>query len=179
MEGQEGRSSETSESSEDDASEAEEGNNIERPMLDVAAFYGKVEDLEAELRKGVEVDVRATLDQCTALHRACENNQPAAAALLLRQGADPDAVNIHQNTPLHYACVYGTIECARLILEAGGDKDARGAYDKTPRKEAEARGHPEIVELLDSVTTSKEARRQEWMAKFAGPSSLTVTTPSP
>ena len=135
-----------------------------------AAKQGDVPAVVAELDKGEDVDVRDEF-QDTALHKACEKNKlynkPECTRTLRRRGADPNAKNVFQRTPLHSACFTGAIECVRLALEAGADKDVRDQFNETPRIEAQRRNHPEIVALLDSVTTSKEARRREWVAVHA------------
>ena len=53
----------------------------------------------------------------TPLMLACEHGHVGVAAYLLREGADPLAVDFaHSRTCLHYAAVGGHADCLRLLL---------------------------------------------------------------
>ena len=61
----------------------------------------------------------------TALGWAAYNGQAAAADLMLRAGADPEAADSEGYTPLHEAALYGHIEVVRVLLSHGASVNAR------------------------------------------------------
>lgn len=79
--------------------------------------------------------------------------------LLLRQGADVNAVNAAGETPLHKAVWYPEYKVVRELLRYGGDKSIRNAQGLTPAQVAEKRGWTNLVELLNSAAIEREAVR--------------------
>ncbi|XP_046389340.1 uncharacterized protein LOC124158196 [Ischnura elegans] len=68
---------------------------------------------------GVDCDGR------TALHFACCAGDEESVALLLRNGAQPNAWDhLMKATPLHCAACAGSLPCLKLLIEAGADVDA-------------------------------------------------------
>ena len=67
----------------------------------------------------------------TPLHRAEEEE---VALLLLKHGADANALDIKNRTPLHIVSELGRVRAARVLLEHGDgvDANARDANSATP-----------------------------------------------
>jgi len=93
-----------------------------------------------------------TKDGFTALHFACFFGQPAAARLLIENGAAVDAVaaNPTRVMPLHSAASARNLEAARLLLEHGaaGMVNARQQAGWVPIHAAAQNGDRAMVELL-------------------------------
>jgi ankyrin repeat protein len=91
-------------------------------------------------------------DGFTALHFACFFGQPAAARVLIENGAVVDAVaaNPTQVTPLHSAASARNVEAARLLLEHGNRDmvNARQQGGWVPIHAAAQNGDRDMVELL-------------------------------
>ncbi|AFA40166.1 Ankyrin repeat protein [Pyrobaculum oguniense TE7] len=62
----------------------------------------------------------------TPLHVAALYCLPQMAELLLKHGADPNAMNVHGDTPLHVAAFYGCTSVVELLLRHGADPDIDG-----------------------------------------------------
>lgn len=93
------------------------------------AALGWAEDLRRDVADDPELVGRRSADGFTALHFACFLGGPAATAVLLEAGADPNAAadNDTHVRPLHSAAAARDSESVRLLLEAGADPDARQA----------------------------------------------------
>jgi uncharacterized protein len=93
------------------------------------AALGWADDLRRDVEADPELVGRRSADGFTALHFACFLGGPAATAVLLEAGADPNAEadNDTRVRPLHSAAAARDSESARLLLEAGADPDARQA----------------------------------------------------
>lgn len=96
--------------------------------LDHAAL-GWAGDLRGDVAADPELLTRRSPDGFTALHYASYFGGPAATAVLLEAGADPDveADNPSRVRPLHSAAAARDAESARLLLDSGADPDARQA----------------------------------------------------
>lgn len=62
----------------------------------------------------------------TPLHVAALYCLPQMAELLLKHGADPNAMNVHGDTPLHVAAFYGCTSVVELLLRHGADPNIDG-----------------------------------------------------
>lgn len=89
-------------------------------------------------------------DGFTVLHLPAFFGPPDAVALLLRAGADPDAVadNPMRVRPLHSAVAGRQVEAARCLLACGADPHARQEGGWTALHAAAQHGDEELVELL-------------------------------
>ncbi|GIX82516.1 hypothetical protein CEXT_812331, partial [Caerostris extrusa] len=69
-----------------------------------------------------KMDVDVT-PQCvtTCLYLACLQNNVEHAELLLKQGANINALNAYSQTPLHFACQGRSTACLDLLLKMGAD----------------------------------------------------------
>ena len=142
--------------------------------IHVAAEDGDLAGVQAELDKGVDVNVNNKLVGSgggTPLHYATTK---AIAELLIANGADVNAQNDYGETPLDYDAWYnseteiadllrehggkhgvingaaagGDIEAVKEFLVAGTDVNVKDGWGWTPLHNAAWWGHKEIAELL-------------------------------
>ena len=85
--------------------------------------------LASHLREGTPVNVQAP-DGTTPLMVAALHGTPAALELLLRHGADPNAVNKDGASALLYAV--GDLHKVRLLLDGGAQANVRSTLGNTP-----------------------------------------------
>jgi ankyrin repeat protein len=91
-------------------------------MFDLARA-GSAEELSGQLGAGLPANL--TNDQGhTLLILAAYHNHPAAVAVLLEHGADPDRVNDRGQTALSAAVFRKNAESVGLLLKAGADPAA-------------------------------------------------------
>ena len=116
-------------------------------------------------------------DGFTALHFACFFGQPAAARLLIENGAGVDAVaaNPTQVMPLHSAASARNLEAARLLLEHGSAEmvNARQQGGWVPIHAAAQNGDRAMVELLlkhhaDPKLTNNDGKTPAMVAREKG-----------
>lgn len=80
---------------------------------------------------------------------AAAHNNPAAVALLLRNGADPHGVDADGISPLHRAVQAGSLAVAELLIAAGAEIDLReNKWRGTPLTWAIVLGQPHMAKLL-------------------------------
>ena len=120
------------------------------PDIFEAVLLGDVKALAALLAKDTEQANSYSADGFTALHFAAYFGQPAAATLLLANGAEVAAVarNPTMVTPLHSAVSSGNVEVTRELLQRGAPVNARQQHGWTPLHAAAQNGNLEILELL-------------------------------
>ena len=82
------------------------------------------------------------------LAAAVARGDAAQVAVLVRQGADPDAADRSGWTALHLAAEAGDAALARLLLDAGAHPDVRSRARGTPLDVAERAGRTEVARLL-------------------------------
>jgi ankyrin repeat protein len=114
-----------------------------------AAFHGDLAGVQAELDKGVDVNVKDPLRGVTSLHWAAVLNHKEVAELLITNGADVNVKDPGGFTPLHYAAGGGYKEIAELLIDNGADVNAVGVEEgRTPLHQAAEWGRIEVVESL-------------------------------
>jgi ankyrin repeat protein len=120
--------------------------------LDVfeATSLGRLQRLTILLRADPSVGGAVSPDGFTALHYAAFFAQPDAAVLLLRAGAQPDAVaqNDMRVQPLHSAAAGRSLDICRCLLAHGADPDARQHGGWTALHEAAHTGQDALAMLL-------------------------------
>ena len=120
----------------------------EAPVAD-AAMRGDVEEVEALLRSGADVNA-AQGDGMTALHWAAELGLADLAETLIAAGAFVDAVTrLGDFTALHVAARAGHGSVVRALVGAGADVTARTSTGGvTPLHYAAAAGSTDAVRAL-------------------------------
>jgi len=119
-----------------------------------AASLGRLDGLKKSIGDEIGLDSAAinarSQDGFTALHFACYFGQPAAARVLIENGAAVDAVaaNPTQVMPLHSAASARNLEAVRLLLEHGAPVNARQQSGWVPIHAAAQNGDRPMVELL-------------------------------
>jgi ankyrin repeat protein len=143
-------------------------------LFEAAALgrVGRVEELVAADSDAVRAEAA---DGFTALHLAAFFGQLEVAAVLLENGAPPDAVagNPSLVRPLHSAAAGGHAAIVGLLLERGADPNAcqHGGY--VPLHSAAGRGDDVSVRLLlergaDPDVRAADGRRPRDVATGAG-----------
>jgi len=85
----------------------------------------------------------------TLLHGFAKTGQKEGAALLLKYGADINALtSFFKKTPLHTAVQEGNIDMVDFLLSNEADANARREFNDTPLRLAAEGGHLEIVRNL-------------------------------
>jgi uncharacterized protein len=133
----------------DRAAAEEHASGRELDILEAAAL-GDDERIRGLLADDPTLVSTRSYDGFTALHYAAFFGTSEAAAVLLRNGADPSAVarNEMQVQPLHSAAAVDATETARLLLDAGADPNARQQGGFRPIDAAVQNGNEELRELL-------------------------------
>jgi ankyrin repeat protein len=116
----------------------------------VAALAGRA-DAAGRLLKENPRSVNITGEwKRTALHLAAERGHAAVIAVLLRNGASPEARDFTPGaTALHHAAAWGHVEAARALL--AGKADVRAAIEHSkeqPVHLAAMNGHRAMIDLL-------------------------------
>ena len=108
------------------------------------------DQVSAELRTA-DVTARTETTGETPLHVAASLvDDPTLLAILLDQGADPNASNAIGWTPLHWAAnaVWSNDQVIALLIDRGADVNARDSDGLTPLHYAATNSHPSIVHLF-------------------------------
>eukprot|EP00966_Prymnesium_polylepis_P284169 6564772-Prymnesium_polylepis.1 len=82
----------------------------------------------------------------TAVMAASAAGHVDVLRLLLRAGADADAIDAHGERALHAACRAGHAPCVALLCEAGAEAEAANGKGRVPLMLASAEGHAEVRE---------------------------------
>ena len=119
-----------------DPNEVWRGPGIATHIPIVLAAEGQTRYLEA-LLDHPDIDLEAaSFDGRTALITACYKDNDEALALLIKAGANVNALDLYQASPLHYAVRMTSPNGVHRLLVAGADVNIRGAYERTPLREA-------------------------------------------
>ena len=117
-------------------------------MLHVAANQGSLRCIEymlADDRSPVDLE---RFDGVTAAMFAAQSGHRLCLAVLLRRGADVNAVNHDGSTPIHFSARQGHADCINLLQSNGAKLDAKRADGITPLMCAAQSAQPECLQLL-------------------------------
>lgn len=120
-----------------------------------------------------KIDVNAPqADGMTALHWAAAHDDAATASLLIKAGANANAVtSVGRVTPLSLACVNGDPAVVKIMLGGGAQVNSTLADGATPLMTAAASGNVETVRLLldrGASINAKESHGQTALIFAAG-----------
>jgi ankyrin repeat protein len=136
-----------------------------RPQLDVleAAALGQTQVVAMHLDAERTAVSTFSGDGFTALHLAAFFAQPEVVALLLRRGADPNAVarNASRVSPLHSAVAGRNLDTVRLLLMQGADPNARQQGGWTALHAAALHGDMAVARLLLTRGASPQAANDD------------------
>jgi hypothetical protein len=97
-----------------------------------AAEAGDLDTIERHLASGAAVNDLGGELRVTPLHQAALSNRVEAAELLIRRGADVNAVASDGGTPLHAAAFLGNEEVVAALVEHGANVNAANQRGQTP-----------------------------------------------
>ncbi|NWH37116.1 ASB10 protein, partial [Chloropsis hardwickii] len=128
--------------------------------LHITASRGYTDCLRLLLLRGAAVDFAP--GGSTALHAACAAARAACARLLLRAGADPEAVSEGGYRPLHLCKSPDSIECVRQLLQHGASVNSQTEEENdTALHVASRHGLAEHVQLLLHHGAELEVKNKE------------------
>ncbi|NWZ12630.1 ASB10 protein, partial [Agelaius phoeniceus] len=128
--------------------------------LHITAGRGYTECLRLLLLRGAAVDLAP--GGRTALHEACAAASPACVRLLLRAGADPEAVSEQGYRPLHLCKSSDSIGCVQQLLQHGASVNSQTEEEQdTALHVASRHGLAEHVQLLLQHGAQLDVRNKE------------------
>lgn len=105
----------------------------------------------------------------TALHICCRKGCSGVAELLLRYGADYEAITgVNFSTPLHLTAMYGHEEITKLLTSCGADIFRKDGHLQTPLHRAAIFNQVNIVKILLDNGADKEDKDMMDMTPFLG-----------
>ncbi len=102
--------------------------------------------VRALVRAGANVDGRARVKQCTALHMAARRGNVEVASALLDCGADIEARDSLGETPLRRAVNCDKTGVAALLLSRGANRHSRGSKGRTPSSAARSSAMRQLLQ---------------------------------
>ncbi|HUU16095.1 MAG TPA: ankyrin repeat domain-containing protein [Sedimentisphaerales bacterium] len=108
-------------------------------LLRVAAWAGRVDEVETLISKGVDVNAPCKLD--SLIFQRIWGAQVGLDTWL-------EASLTNTTTPLHSAAEKGHKDIAELLVANGADVNAENKWGETPLQQAKEKGHTEIAEIL-------------------------------
>uniref|UniRef100_A0A8C3XXL1 Ankyrin repeat and SOCS box containing 10 n=1 Tax=Catharus ustulatus TaxID=91951 RepID=A0A8C3XXL1_CATUS len=128
--------------------------------LHITASRGHTACLRLLLLRGAAVELAP--GGRTALHAACAAASADCAGLLLRAGADPEAVSEDGYRPLHLCKSSDSIECVRQLLQHGASVNSQTEEENdTALHVASRHGLAEHVQLLLHHGAELEVKNKE------------------
>jgi len=96
----------------------------------------------------VDLNYRATDEECSALFAASSRGHLGVVDLLLRAHADPNLPDVHGRTALFGACHSGSLRVLGLLLRHGVDAGSSAGAGCPPLVIASAMGRAEVVTMM-------------------------------
>lgn len=116
-------------------------------LLSLACSAGYYELAQVLLAMSAQVEDRGQKNDCTPLMEAASAGHIEIIELLLRHGADVNALSSTGNTPLMYACAGGHVEAVKTLLKNGANVEDHNENGHTPLMEAASAGHVEVAKV--------------------------------
>ena len=114
-------------------------------------------DLAKSIRFGGDVDAPGGADRTTALHEAVLRNNTEAVWVLLKYGANVNAVDGLGRTALHDSLLYGRVNITKMLIDKGATKHALSMAGLVPSEEIPLPssrswhvGHSTCMDLVDT-----------------------------
>ena len=114
-------------------------------------------DLERSIRIAGDVDAPGGADRTTALHEAVLRNNTEAVWVLLKYGANVNAVDGLGRTALHDSLLYGRVNITKMLIDKGATKHALSMAGLVPSEEIPLTssrswhvGHSTCMDLVDT-----------------------------
>lgn len=131
-----------------------------------AAAAGDVGRIGQSVGAGANVDASGFLKR-TPLFAAAFCDRPAAAKLLLEQGAVVNAKDVNGMSALHAAVIVGGVDTARTLIAGGADAGIRDSAGRSPLHIAAATNQNALVALLLERGANAAARDKNGMSAAA------------
>lgn len=132
-----------------DGSTINAGNHNGQTSLHLATELGNSGIVKTLLEQGAMVDAVETATGYTPLHYAAGQGHTELCELLIRFGADPDALTENLDSPLHLAIKNGRIGVVEVLLKYHARLDIKNKSGLTPLQQAEHPGNREIANLIN------------------------------
>jgi ankyrin repeat protein len=110
-----------------------------------AMSLNKPEIAKLLIEKGIKLDSWA-ISECTSIQDAKKRME--IVQLLIKKGADVNAVGSGDLTALHKAAAAGDLNLARVLLDNGADASLEDKQGKTPLDHAKERDNQAVARLL-------------------------------
>ncbi|MBU4054027.1 MAG: ankyrin repeat domain-containing protein [Proteobacteria bacterium] len=136
-------------------------NTKDIPALLSAATEGRIEDLKALLKDGVDVNAMDMLSGSTPLSCAIFNGHLEIVEYLINSGADINAKTVYGVTILSDAAVNGHMAGVTILLNKGAKVNIKDMFGSTALWRASINGHTKIVKLLLEAKAKVNIRRKE------------------
>lgn len=126
-------------------------NEKKETALHLAAKNGHAEVAAALLEipsRGLVFDGRAVAEgNLTALHYAAQKGSPETVRVLMRLGANTEAMSNDGQTALHYAAQHDSPETLLVLMQLGGNMDAKDTTGNTPLDRVAQNGHQSMPQV--------------------------------
>jgi ankyrin repeat protein len=130
--------------------------------LRVAATNGDLQRVQELLKAGVDVNLPLGLPSNSVLNRAIESGKPAVVEVVLKAGANPNAVGETGMSPLLIAGFFGNPEIIQLLIKHGARTDiVEERHKNTALLTAIRKGHADAVGVLIKAGADPNQGR-EW-----------------
>jgi len=118
-----------------------------------AYYFERLDGATYMMEKGMNPNTMSW-HHVTLLHDMAQKGDILKAELLIKYGADIDAVDEeYQSTPLGMAARWGHVEMVNYLLAQGADPNKAGASWATPMAWGKKKGFVEIEKILKSSST--------------------------